>query len=70
MEDTTCTNAPAATSCSPSNVFERDANPRQEQMFPLSDEEFLELAVMIRLVAGVGSSGRAHGAGVDGRGGA
>jgi len=69
MKDTTCTNAPAATSCSPSNVFERDANPREERPFRLSDEELLELAVMIRLVAGVGSSSRAHEAGVDGRGG-
>ena len=60
MEDTTCTNAPAAASCSPSDVLERDANPREEQPFPLSDEELLELAVMICLVAGVGSSSRAR----------
>ena len=70
MKDTTCTNAPAATSCSPSNVFERDANPREERPFPLSDEELLELAVMICLVAGVGSSSRANDVGVDWWGGA
>ncbi len=64
MEDTTCTNAAAAASCSPTDAVGRDANPREEQPFPLSDEELLELAVMICLVAGVGSS-RAHHAGAD-----
>jgi hypothetical protein len=70
MEDTTCTNAAAAASCSPTAAVERDANPREEKAFPLSDEELLELAVMICLVAGVGSSSRTHDAGVDWWGGA
>ena len=70
MVDTTCTNAAAAASCSPTDTVGRDANPREEQPFPLSDEELLELAVMICLVAGVGSSSRAHDAGVDWWGGA
>jgi hypothetical protein len=65
MEDTSCTNASAPASCSPSDALERDANPREEQPFPLSDEELLELAVMICLVAGVGSGSRAHEPGVD-----
>ena len=69
MEDTTCMDAPAGASCSPSNVFERDANPREEQPFPLSDEKLLGLSVMICLVAGIGSSSRTHEAGVDWRGG-
>jgi hypothetical protein len=60
MEDITCTNAPAAASCSPTATVEPDANPREAQPFPLSDEELLELAVMICLVAGVGSSSRAQ----------
>ncbi|HEX4524171.1 MAG TPA: hypothetical protein VH704_11675 [Casimicrobiaceae bacterium] len=65
MEDTTCTNPAAAASWSA-----RDANPREEVPFPLSDEELLELAVMICLVSGVGSSSRAHEQGVDWWGGA
>jgi len=60
MEDTRCTNANGAASCSPSDALERDANRREAQPFPLSDEELLELAVMIRLVAGVWGSSRAH----------
>jgi len=70
VEDTISTNAAATASCSRSNVFERDANFREEQPFPLSDEELLELAVMICLVAGVGSSSRANDVGVDWWGGA
>jgi hypothetical protein len=70
MENTTGTNAPAAASCSPSDAFGRDANSRQERPFPLSDEELLELAVMSCLVAGVGTSSRAHDAGVYWWGGA
>jgi hypothetical protein len=70
MEDITCTNAPAAASCSPTATVEPDANPREAQPFPLSDEELLELAVMICLVAGVGSSSRANDVGVDWWGGA
>jgi hypothetical protein len=70
MEDTTFTKASAAASCPPSDVLGRNANPREEQPFPLSDEELLELAVMICLVAGVGSSSRAHDAAVDWWGGA
>jgi hypothetical protein len=46
--------------CLRASALERDANPSEEQPFPLSDEELLELAVMICLVAGVGSSSRAH----------
>jgi hypothetical protein len=65
VEDTSCTNAPADASCLPSAARERDAHPREEQPFPLSDEELLELAVMICLVAGVGSSSRAHESGAD-----
>ena len=65
MEDTVAANAPLATSCSISDAIGRDANPREEQAFPLSDEELLELAVMICLVAGVGSSSRAQDRGVD-----
>ncbi len=64
MEDTTCTNAAAAASCSPTDSVGRDVNPREEQPFPLSDEELLELAVMICLVAGVGSSSRTQDPGV------
>jgi hypothetical protein len=63
VEDSSCTNATAAASCS--DNLERDSNPREEHPFPLSDEELLELAVMICLVAGVGSSSRAHDSGVD-----
>ena len=65
MEDAICTNAPPVASGSPSDALGRDANSREEQSFPLSDEELLELAVMICLVAGVGSSSRAHDIGVD-----
>ena len=70
MEDTTCTKPPAPDSCLPSDALGPNANPREEQPFPLSDEELLELAVMICLVAGVGSSSRAQDAGVDWWGGA
>ena len=67
MEDTTCTNAHAAASCAPSDAVSRDASPRQDPAFPLSDEELLELAVMICLVAGVRGSSLAHDPGVDWR---
>ena len=70
MEETTCPNAAAAASCSPTDTVGRDAIFREEKPFSLSDEELLELAVMICLVAGVGSSSRAHDAGVDWWGGA
>ena len=55
MEYTTCTNVSAAGSCSPTDAVGR---------------ELFELAVMICLVAGVGSSSRAHDAAVDWWGGA
>ena len=65
MEANTDVSHPEYVSFSPSDALGRGANPREERPFPLSDEDLLELAVMICLVAGVGSSSRPHEPGVD-----
>jgi len=65
MEVNTDVSQPGDASCPPSDAFGRDANRHEDPPFPLSDDELLELAVLICLVAGVGSSSRAPEPGMD-----